>query len=81
MRYQDERNHAEVNVARGDAIWDNPSQVKERKPEGWRQKRRLQVDRNHDAQPDGVDTHSHQNGTNDRHHHESDLNEVENKTQ
>ena len=52
------------------------AQVKERETKGWRQERGLQVQSDHNAEPDRIQIHLQQDWRHNRHNDEGDLDEV-----
>ena len=77
----DERHSAAIDLRRGYRGRRHAAQIEQCETERRRQERGLQVDRDHDAQPDGIETHREQHRPDDRHDNERDLYEVEHEAE
>ena len=68
-------------MARRDLFRRNAPQVKERKAEGWRQERGLQVHGDHDGHPFGIERTAIDHRSHDGHHDVDDFEEIEHEAQ
>ena len=77
----DERHGAAIDVGRRYGGRGNTSQVEQREPERRRQERGLEIDRDHDAEPNRVEPHCQQHRPDDGYNDERDFDEVEHEAE